>query len=246
MMPELGKANTLLCAKVRVSTNELLICPKSKTNPFPEPCERCKAETGGWRVKKLLFTCRGLSVALEYTAAHRALKICRRLLPERRDLPCTELEPARNMPGFWGGDVKWERLCRGHTLEGQKRRGRGWSCQDGKSASLGCDEFFGGVSSSFTPSLCSPQSAPQSVTFLRYSTTLCSSNRGQLCHLLMKHHPGCWSHTAMPPADLEGNRGKKSEHGVKKVENYCLCANKTVFVSRVGICALWGAEHKIN
>lgn len=47
MMLELGKANTLLCAKVRGSTNGILICPKSKINQFPEPCERYKAETGG-------------------------------------------------------------------------------------------------------------------------------------------------------------------------------------------------------
>lgn len=47
MMLELGKANTLLCAKVRGSTNGILICPKSNINQFPEPCERYKAETGG-------------------------------------------------------------------------------------------------------------------------------------------------------------------------------------------------------
>lgn len=53
MMLELGKANTLLCAKVRVSTNGILICPKSEINQFPGPWERYKAETGGCRVKKL-------------------------------------------------------------------------------------------------------------------------------------------------------------------------------------------------
>lgn len=43
-----------------------------------------------------------------------------------------------------------------------------------------------------------------------------------------------------------GKQGKKTEHKMKKVEDYCLCTNKTLFLSRMWICALWGAEHKIN
>lgn len=43
-MLELGKANTSLCAKVRVSTNGMLICPKSKLNQFPEPSNRYKTD----------------------------------------------------------------------------------------------------------------------------------------------------------------------------------------------------------
>lgn len=232
-MLELGKANTFLCAKVRVSTNGKLICPKSKINQFPEPCGRYKAETGGWRVKKLQFTCRWLSLALWY----RALLPTEPWIsagdcsPGRRDLPWT----SRGQPGtcldFGETDVKWGRLYRGshmwHTLEGQKRRGRGSFCQDGKSTSLGCDEFSGGVSSSFTLSLCSP-SRPITICKISWVTTPPSAPlTGELCKLFMKHHRARWSHTAVPPADLEGNRGKKQSMEWKKAENYCLCTNKT-------------------
>lgn len=229
MKLELGKANTLLCAKVRVSTNGTLLCPKSKINQFPRPCERYKAGAGGWRVKELQFPCRWLSVALGYRA----------VLPTEPwisagdcSLKGPALDRARNRPGFWGGwcerreAFQRKSLCP-FVLWKDKKGGEGADLPGWEECK---SRLWCFLEVSQAPSLCAlPQSPPAPVTPPEVQPLPLPLSQGQLCNLCVQHRPGCWSHTAVPPADLEGNRGKSRAWSEKSGK--WLCTNKIIVSS---------------
>lgn len=140
-MLELGKANTLLCAKVRVSTNGMLICPKSKLNQFPEPCNRYKTDRKLQDEEIVVH----LQVALccssiQHYQPHQWAKLLRRL-PLNGGMHFGQGGCQQSVSGFWGdwhmmrGKRFYWHIC--DTLEGHKGEEEAPLGHDGKKTHLG-------------------------------------------------------------------------------------------------------------
>lgn len=123
-MLELGKANTLLCAKVRESTNGMLICLESKLNQFPEPCNTYKTDRKLQDEEIVVH----LQVALccsniQHCQPHQWAEL-QETLPLNGGMHFGQSSCQQRLSGFWGD---WH-LMRGKrfywhtcdTLEGQK------------------------------------------------------------------------------------------------------------------------------